>query len=111
MTSPEAILCPECRTEIAPGLLSCPSCARLVHSEKLRDLARGAEDAERGGRWTEALTAWREAVQYLPPGSRQREVAQAKIVALSGRVEAGGHAQAQPWWKRASALGPVGVLA
>lgn len=111
MTSPDAVRCPECRTEIAPGLLSCPSCARLVYSEKLRELARRADGAERDGQWTDALSAWREAVQYLPAGTRQRDAADAKIRDLSRRVEAGGQAHTGPWWKRASALGPVGVLA
>jgi Zn-dependent protease len=106
-----AVRCLECGTEIAPGLLSCPSCARLVHSEKLRDLARTAGDAQRNGKWTDALAAWREAVMYLPAGTRQREAAEAKIRELSAHVEAGGDAKGQPWWKRASALGPVGVIA
>jgi len=106
-----AVRCLECGTEIAPGLLSCPSCARLVHSEKLSDLARRAEEAQRSGRWTDALAAWREAVTYLPVGTRQREAAEAKIRELSAHVDAGGGAKGQPWWKRASALGPVGVIA
>jgi Zn-dependent protease len=106
-----AVRCLECGTEIAPGLLSCPSCARLVHSEKLRDLARTAGDAQRSGKCTDALAAWREAVTYLPAGTRQRDAAEAKIRELSAHVEAGGDAKGQPWWKRASALGPVGVLA
>ena len=106
-----AVRCLECGTEIAPGLLSCPSCARLVHSEKLRDLARRAEEAQHSGRWTDALAAWREAVTYLPVGTRQREAAEAKIRELSAHVDAGGGAKGQPWWKRASALGPVGVIA
>ncbi len=106
-----AVRCLECGTEIAPGLLSCPSCARLVHSDKLRDLARTAEDAQRSGKWTDALAAWREAVTYLPVGTRQREAAEAKIRELSAHVDAGGGAKGQPWWKRASALGPVGVIA
>ena len=111
MTSPQVIRCAECSTEIAPELLSCPSCARLVHSEKLTELARRAADAQQSGNWTDALAAWRQAVQYLPPGTRQRGTAEAQIRELSARVEAGGRAQGEPWWKRASALGPVGVLA
>jgi len=55
MTS-EVIRCTECQTEIAPGLLSCPSCARLVHAAELTALARQAEDAQRNGNWTDALT-------------------------------------------------------
>lgn len=110
MTS-EVIRCTGCQTEIAPGLLSCPSCARLVHSAELTDLARRADEAQRNGNWTEALTAWRQAVQYLPPGTRQRDAAEAKVRELSGRVEASGGNKAEPWWKRASALGPAGMAA
>jgi Zn-dependent protease len=110
MTS-EVIRCTECQTEIAPGLLSCPSCARLVHAAELTALARQAEDAQRNGNWTDALTAWRQAVQYLPPGTRQRDAAEAKVRELSGRVDTGGGKKTQPWWKRASALGPVGIVA
>ena len=109
MTTPTILSrCAECNTEIAPGLLSCPSCARLVYSEKLTELARVAQNEESAGRFTEALTAWREALQYLPPGTRQRETVQARVTALSGRLDA---APRQPWWRRASSLGPVGVLA
>ena len=109
MTTPTILSrCAECNTEIAPGLLSCPACARLVYSEKLTELARVAQNEESAGRFTEALTAWREALQYLPPGTRQRETVQARVTALSGRLDA---APRQPWWRRASSLGPVGVLA
>ncbi len=109
MTTPATLSrCAECGSEIAPGLLSCPACARLVYSEKLTELARLAQSEESAGRFTEALTAWREALQLLPPGTRQRETVQAQVAALSGRMDA---APRPPWWKRASSLGPVGVLA
>jgi Zn-dependent protease len=109
MTTPSTLArCAECGSEIAPGLLSCPSCARLVHSEELTELARLAQSEESAGRFTEALTAWREALQLLPPGTRQRETVQARVAALSGSMDA---APRPPWWKRASSLGPVGVLA
>ncbi|HVP45914.1 MAG TPA: site-2 protease family protein [Bryobacteraceae bacterium] len=111
MTSLEAIRCTECQTEIAPGLLSCPSCARMVHADELRELARRADEAQRNSNWTEALTAWRQAVQYLPPGTRQRDLAEARIRDLSARVDSGADRKSDPWWKRASALGPVGVVA
>jgi Zn-dependent protease len=77
----------------------------------LTELARGAEAAGRDGRWTDALSKWRAALEYLPPGTRQREATEAKIRDLSARVDAGGHANREPWWKRASALGPVGIVA
>jgi Zn-dependent protease len=105
MTS-QSVLCPACSTELAPGLLSCPSCHRLVHAARLTVLASAAAAAEQSEDWTGALSAWREAITLLPAGSRQYQAAQEKIAALSPRVDA---APKQPWWKRASALGPAGV--
>ncbi len=34
-----ALVCPSCGSEVAPNLLSCPSCHRLVHAERLKELA------------------------------------------------------------------------
>jgi len=110
MIAPPSLRCGECGGEIAPGLLSCPSCGRLVHSQTLQNLAQRAAMAERIGEWSAALAAWREAVGYLPPGTRQRSEVEAKIAALSRQTGAGGQ-PGQPWWKRAKALGPVGVAA
>ena len=36
-------------SEVAPNLLSCPSCRRLVHADRLKELAETAEAAERDG--------------------------------------------------------------
>src|SRR5438034_2435876 len=36
-------VCAQCGTQIAPALLACPSCQRLVHSDALKRLAAGAE--------------------------------------------------------------------
>jgi Zn-dependent protease len=109
MTS-QFVLCSGCSTELAPGLLSCPSCSRLVHAGRLTELASTAALAEQNEDWTGALTAWREAVMLLPLGSRQRQAAEQKIAALSPRVTAGVKPGGLPWWKRASSLGPVGFL-
>lgn len=109
MTSPTA-LCPECATEIAGGLLSCPSCSRLVHGARLTELAGLAAAAEQSEDWTGALAAWREAVLLLPPGTRQRAAAEQKILALSPRAGTVPK-DARPWWQRISALGPVGIAA
>jgi len=109
--TPEAIRCAGCATELAPGLLSCPSCARLVHAERLTGLAAQASAAETSGDLTRALTAWREAVLLLPVGSRQKAVAEEKVRALSDRLgSAAAPADPRPWWKRLSALGPAGVF-
>jgi Zn-dependent protease len=81
--------CTACGSEIAPTLLSCPSCHRLVHAERLKALAAAAEIAEKAGELSAALTSWNEAVQLLPPESRQYAAVADRIAMLGRRVEAG----------------------
>jgi hypothetical protein len=90
------VLCTECSTEIAPGLLSCPSCARLVHAGRLSELASAATAAEREENLSGALASWREAIPLLPPGTRQRATAEQKVAALSQRVGAGAKRDGPP---------------
>jgi Zn-dependent protease len=89
-------------------MLSCPSCAKLVHGTQLTELAARAKAAEGSGQTTEALKSWREALALLPPGTRQFETIQARVLELSKQIDA---APKLPWWRRLTSLGPVGVLA
>jgi Zn-dependent protease len=107
---PQVVRCGGCATELAPGLLSCPSCARLVHAARLTELAAEGSAAEAAQEWTRALTAWREAVMLLPDGSRQKAAAEEKVRALSARVGNSASADPRPWWKKLTALGPAGIL-
>ncbi|HXX92219.1 MAG TPA: site-2 protease family protein, partial [Planctomycetota bacterium] len=79
---PESV-CPDCRTEIAPGLLACPGCRRLVYSEDLRRLAAQAERAEQAGDSPAALASWREALGFLPTESKQYQDISARIQTLA----------------------------
>ncbi len=79
--------CESCGTEIAPGLLACPGCHRLVHGGRLKELAASAEEAERAGDVRAALVDWREALELLPAGTRQHEHVEARISALGRRAE------------------------
>jgi Zn-dependent protease len=88
--TPDVRTCPGCHGEIAPGLLSCPSCRRLVHAERLKELADAAEDAESAGDVQAALAAWREAAGLLPPESRQYAAIAGRIEKLGRRAEASG---------------------
>jgi hypothetical protein len=63
--------CAECGSEIAPTLLACPGCHRLVHAATLSALAGEAEEASAAGDDTRALAAWRRALELLPPSSEQ----------------------------------------
>jgi Zn-dependent protease len=81
--------CPACGSEIAPNLLSCPSCRRLVHAARLKELAEAADASERDGDPSAALASWREAIALLPPETRQYSVIADRIARLGRQVEAG----------------------
>src|SRR5215207_9001355 len=83
-------LCPQCGTELSPALLSCPKCQRLVHGDRLKQLAAEAKAAADAGDAAGALARWREAAGLLPRESKQFAVVMARVEALSRRVDAGG---------------------
>jgi len=99
--------CAGCGTALAPGLLSCPGCQRLVHAEALKDFAAKAGQAARDGDLTAALTCWRRALELLPPDSRQHAAVTAQVAELSRRLDGGAaadsprdgrpHARKGPW--------------
>ena len=106
------LLCPQCGTQIAPGLLACPSCQRLVHSDDLKRLAAEAEHATQASDVSAALAAWRQALELLPPDSTQHEVVSARILALSRALDTRPAAtkHGSPWGKGAAGLGALGAL-
>ena len=83
------VICPQCGAELSPALLACPGCRRLVHGEKLNNLAAEARTAEEANDVTTALQKWRDALDLLPPNSRQHATIVAKVSDLSRRVDAG----------------------
>jgi len=107
--------CPQCGTEIAATLLACPACHRLVHADLLKQLATDAHKATQSGDRSAALTAWRRALELLPPDSRQYAAVSDKVMALSREVDAKpeSFADAQKrstWAKRLGGLGVLGAL-
>lgn len=82
-------VCPGCGTELGVGLFACPACHRLVHQEKLKALAAQATAAASAGSLTAEITAWREALELLPAGSKQADTVAAKIGAVRERIDAG----------------------
>jgi Zn-dependent protease len=104
--------CGGCGAELGPGLLSCPACHRLVHTDELKRLAAAAEQAEAAGDLVTARTQWRQAHDLLPPATRQARAVLDRVAALNRRLEThpGGDpadAARHPAWVKA--LGPVGV--
>lgn len=88
--SDEVRRCAGCGVEIAPGLLACPACRKLVHADRLKALAADAEIAEREGRLTEALTHWRAALDLLPREAKQHAVVSATVRRLSETLDRAG---------------------
>lgn len=74
--------CQGCGTELAPALLACPGCGRLVHAATLEALATEARRHEEAERRPAAMASWRRALELLPPGSRQREQIERKLGVL-----------------------------
>lgn len=79
------LVCTGCGTQLAARLLTCPGCHRLVHADRLKQLA---DEAGRAGHPTDALVAWRAALELLPPGSRQYQVVNDRIADLGRQVDA-----------------------
>lgn len=72
---------------MAPGVVACPRCHRLLHAEELTTLATLAEAHQRDGRAVEALAAWRRALELLPPQSLQSRAIGDKVILLSREVD------------------------
>jgi len=80
-------VCPQCNTEVAASLLICPVCGRLTHSERLKELANLAEKATASNKVSEALVAWRGAIELLPHDSKQYAAISLKIDDLTKRLD------------------------
>lgn len=104
--------CPNCGTAIAPDLLACPTCDRLKHSDRLKDLAAQAEKAEQAGDLSSALAAWRDILDLLPAESRQHAAILQKVQVLSARIDEGGEPAPKGggWKKGAAGLGAAALL-
>ncbi len=86
-TSFQVFTCAGCGAELAPTLLSCPACRRLVHTDRLKELAETAESAERDENPSLALASWQEAMTLLPTGTRQHTLIGERIARLGRQVE------------------------
>ncbi len=79
----DAIPCIGCGADVAPGMLECPQCHRLVHAFALTALAQEAKSAGARGDATAELAAWRRALELLPQGTTQRATIEARMQAVS----------------------------
>lgn len=70
-------------------MLACPGCGKLVHSEALKQLSRQAEEAGHSGDCAAAIGHWREALELLPPSSRQYTAIAKRVEELSKQLPGG----------------------
>ena len=110
--APVVTRCGTCGTAVAPAILACPGCHRLVHAEALKKHRDDAAAAARAGDVQAELAAWRLAAELLPPQSKQYSVVQEKIAALSHAADAAPVPEIprSGSWKWLGGLGTAGVF-
>lgn len=87
-----------------------------MHAATLKRLAEEAATARAAGDVTGALSAWRQVLELLPPGTRQAEIVAATIESLSREVDQAGAPAATPHASRskiasgAAGIGALGLL-
>lgn len=103
--------CSQCGAAVGADMLACPACHRLVHRDRLEQLARQA--SERAPQAPdEARALWREALSLLPKESQQYQQIASRIEALTPNERAVAAAASEdrktPKWL--ASLGAVGLL-
>lgn len=114
-----------CGTDLAPSIVTCPGCNRLVHAERLNQLANSAVQFESSGYLRDALVDLREALELLPKETVQHRELHRRYSDVSDRIDAGEglesdsskseppdkNEKAKPRWKKwGGALGAAGFL-
>jgi len=79
--------CASCGTELPPHAIACPACGTLVYSDKLKAIAAGADAALASGDLSGARAQWENALQFLPPDSKQYDTIKARIADLTTRID------------------------
>src|SRR6185369_7730437 len=93
--------CAGCDTQLAATLLACPACGQLVYAARLKELAAAASERTKLGELAEALACWREALELLPPETRQHAQIVDRIAELGKQVaESPAPATAKSPWKK-----------
>jgi len=107
-----ARVCSSCGSELAPGFLVCPGCARLIHAEDLKRMAAEAAAAAEAGRLSDELGAWRASLELLPSSSKQFEIVRARVEELSRRAETASPAPnpQSPRWKWLGPFAPAALV-
>src|SRR5438046_6943776 len=111
--APAPPICPDCGAQVAPALLACPACHRLVHAAELRRFAAEADQAKQAGDAGAELASWRQAVELLPPDTAQHQTVTARVAELSRAVDrqpAGAKHRSRLGKGAAGGVGALGLL-
>jgi Zn-dependent protease len=107
LPQPDAIYnCPQCSHYLPPGTLACPECQAIIYHGHLKDIALKAAAAEGEKHWAEAREVWRQALDWLPPDTKQAEAVNGKLAQLDARLKADDDWRAR-WTKRLGPFAPV----
>ena len=98
--------CPECSHYLAEGTLACVDCGAMRYAGHLRDLAIRATAQENEQHWTEAHEIWREALQWVPEGTKQALAVQQRMELIETRPRGIADWKTK-WSKRLGPLAPV----
>ena len=101
--------CAGCGQLFPRSALSCPGCHQLVHADELKALQDQAQRRAAAGDRETALNTWREALELLPPSSRQAQLIRLKIEELTAAVGKPAPKASAPTGKLAG-LGALGLL-
>ncbi len=108
--TPESIYnCSNCTRWLPPGTLACPECHTIVYSEHLRSIALAATAEENSSKWPEARETWKQALLWLPEGTKQYAAVEQRIALIDGRLQTAQDKKAK-WMKRLGPLAPVAVF-
>jgi Zn-dependent protease len=109
-TQPAPIFnCPQCSHWLPEGTLACPDCQALVYAAHLRDIAIIATAHENAGQWPQARDAWREALDWLPAGTKQREAVEQRIALIDAKIH-GVEQNKAKWARRLGPFAPILVF-
>ena len=101
--------CPNCTHWLAPGTLACPECQTIIYSDHLRTIALAATADETAGKWQEARENWKQALLWLPDGTKQYAAVEQRIALIDTRLRAAQDTKSK-WMKRLGPLAPIAVF-
>lgn len=81
--------CAACGHSIPGTLLVCPACQALVHRDRLQSLSVQATGATQAGHLSHAQALWRQAMELLPPESRQALTIASRMEKLREGIDLG----------------------